>query len=554
MTGEAFDIIVVGSGVAGLTAACVAAAEGRRVLLVEAAPLVGGTSAISGGMVWIPADNPETGDTVAAARLYLEETTPEPSDPRIREAFLARAAEAVAYLAGRTQVKLRPVSVYPDYYPDLPGGTKGGRVLEAVPFDGLSLGRDFALLRPPLPEFTLFGGMMVSRADIPHFRKVFRNARSTLRVVGLIGSYALQRLRAPRGATLYLGNALTGRLLKSARDLGVSLRVSTRVEELLVEGGRVSGVVLRSDDGAVSEVRARAIILATGGFSHDHDLRARHLPQAAGKVSATVPSGAVAGARLAEKVGAGIAEETENRAFWVPGSVFKREDGTQGVFPHTVTDRGKPGLIAVDGQGERFVNEALSYHEFVLAMLRSPNRAIPAYLVCDAPFLWKYGLGRIKPFTTSLARDLRDGYLHRGQTIEDLAVSLGVPRENLAATVAAYNVHALRGEDPHFGKGSDSYQRHVGDGEHKPNPCVAPIVKPPFYAIAVYPADLGTAAGLKTDERARVLDAQGAPVHGLYACGNDMNSVMGGAYPGPGITLGPALTFGYVAGRDAAAL
>jgi succinate dehydrogenase/fumarate reductase flavoprotein subunit len=554
MTREAFDVVVVGSGVSGLTAACVAAAEGRRTLLLEAASLIGGTSAISGGMVWIPADNPETGDTIAAARLYLGETAPNPSDPRIREAFLSRASEAVAYMARRTRVKLRPVSVYPDYYPDRPGATKGGRVLEAVPFDGLSLGRDFGLLRPPLPEFTLFGGMMVSRADIPHFRKVFRNLRSTLRVVRLLGAYAVQRLRAPRGATLYLGNALTGRLFASARDLGVSLRLSTRVEELLVEGGCVSGVVTRSADGALSEVTARAVILATGGFSHDRELRGRHLPQAAGSVSATVPSGATAGARLAEKVGAGIADDAENRAFWVPGSLFTREDGAQGVFPHTVTDRGKPGLIAVDGQGERFVNEALSYHEFVLAMLRSANRAIPAFLVCDAAFLWKYGLGRIKPFTTSVAKDLGDGYLHRGQTIEQLGSSLGVPPEKLAATVASYNTHARRGADPQFGKGGDNYQRHVGDGEHRPNPCVAPLEKPPFYAIAVHPADLGTAAGLRTDDRARVLDANGSSVPGLYACGNDMNSVMGGAYPAPGITLGPALTFGYLAGRDAAAL
>jgi succinate dehydrogenase/fumarate reductase flavoprotein subunit len=334
----------------------------------------------------------------------------------------------------------------------------------------------------------------------------------------------------------------------------VSLRLSTRVEELLVEGGCVSGVVTRSADGALSEVTARAVILATGGFSHDRELRGRHLPQAAGSVSATVPSGATAGARLAEKVGAGIADDAENRAFWVPGSLFTREDGAQGVFPHTVTDRGKPGLIAVDGQGERFVNEALSYHEFVLAMLRSANRAIPAFLVCDAAFLWKYGLGRIKPFTTSVAKDLGDGYLHRGQTIEQLGSSLGVPPEKLAATVASYNTHARRGADPQFGKGGDNYQRHVGDGEHRPNPCVAPLEKPPFYAIAVHPADLGTAAGLRTDDRARVLDANGSSVPGLYACGNDMNSVMGGAYPAPGITLGPALTFGYLAGRDAAAL
>jgi glycine/D-amino acid oxidase-like deaminating enzyme len=547
------DIVVVGGGAAGLTAAVVAAAEGRRVILVEATALIGGTSAISGGMVWIPANGKQPGDTVEAARLYLEHAAPGQSSTANREAFLARGVEALEYLEGRTSLKLQPVPVYPDYYPDLPGATSGGRVLEALPFDGGELGQNFERLRPPLPEFTLFGGMMISRADIPHLRKALRRPTSTLRVAKLLARHALQRARAPRGTTLYLGNALIGRLFKSALDRSVEIRLGTAVERLVLEGGRVVGIEALDGAGKRTKVRAaRAVILATGGFSYDPDLREAHLPAAAQATSAAVRSRATAGARLAGAVGGHVDASAANRAFWVPGSRFTRKDGSEAVFPHTVTDRGKPGLIAVDHGGRRFVNEARSYHEFVLAMLRHPDGPIPAYLVCDSTFLWRYGLGRVKPFSLFHRNAIASRYLRRAETIEDLAARIGVPADVLGDTVARYNAGAERGEDPEFGRGGDIYQRHLGDADVRPNPCVAPIRKPPFYAIAVYPADLGTAAGLKTDERARVLAADGTPVPGLYACGNDMNSIMNGAYPGPGITLGPALTFGYIAARDAA--
>lgn len=554
MSGHEYDVIVVGSGAAGLTAAAVAAAEKCRVVLLEATPLIGGTSAISGGMMWVPGNGKQQGDTIEAARSYLREAAPGLNDESVREAFLARAGEAVAYLESRTCLKVQTVPVYPDYYPDLPGATAGGRVLEALPFDGMELGKHFALLRPPLPEFTLFGGMMISRSDIPHLRNVFRRPASTWKVLGLLARYAGQRLKARRGTTLYLGNALTGRLFKSVLGLGVEIRLGTAAERLTIEEGKVCGVETVSQDGERTRLRARAVILASGGFSYDEELRKAHLPPAAQAVSAAVPSGAISGVRLAGAAGGYLDEQTANRAFWVPGSRFVRKDGTPGVFPHTVTDRGKPGLIAVDRNGRRFVNEARSYHEFVLAMLRQPESAIPAYLICDSAFLWKYGLGRIKPFSLSHKADVECGYLHRAETIVELAVKLGLPPQALEKTIGDYNAGAEKGEDLEFGRGGDIYQRHLGDGDVKPNPCVAPVRRPPFYAIAIYPADLGTAAGLKTDARARVLTGDGTPVPGLYACGNDMNSVMNGAYPGPGITLGPALTFGYVAAKDAAAL
>jgi succinate dehydrogenase/fumarate reductase flavoprotein subunit len=295
-------------------------------------------------------------------------------------------------------------------------------------------------------------------------------------------------------------------------------------------------------------------VLATGGISHGGELRARYVPAAAGTLTAPIaPGTASRGARLAAEVGARLSDPTENGAFWVPVSTFTRPDGTSAVFPHTVTDRAKPGLIAVDVHGRRFVNEAVSYHEFVRAQLGSGGRAVPAWLVCDAGFLWKYGLGKVKPFTRSVEADIRSGYLRRGETVEALAGAIHIPPAALGETLANFNAGARRGEDSAFGRGQNIYQRHLGDGDHKPNPCVAPIEQGPFYAVAVWPADLGMSAGIVTDEQARVLREDGSPISGLFACGNDMESVMAGAYPGPGITLGPALTFGWLAGRGAAA-
>lgn len=555
---EVFDVVVVGAGAGGLTAASTAAARGCSVLLLEQAEVVGGTTAISGGMVWIPANHKATGqrpDSLEAARAYLAATVPGTDRTRL-EAFLASGDAAIRDLEARTSLRLQPVATYPDYYPDLPGATSGGRVLEPVPFDARALGKAFALVRDPLPEFTLFGGMMISRQDIPHLRRMTKSPRAALHVAKLLFRYGVQRLGARRGTTLYLGNALVARLLKSVIDLGVTLRTGTTVEALQAGGnGRIA--VLETRDAAARARRVgtrRGIVLATGGISHDGELRRAFVPDSAGTLTATVcPGTAPRGARLATAVGAQLSAPTRDGAFWVPASTFTRADGSRGVYPHTVTDRAKPGLIAVDGHGRRFVNEAVSYHEFVRAQLAHANTAIPAWLICDSRFLWKYGLGKIKPFAASVRADVTSGYLKRADTIGALAQLIGVPPDDLERTIAAFNAHAACGEDPAFGRGSNIYQRSLGDADQQPNPCVAPLKTAPFYAVAVMPADLGMSAGIVTDEEARVLAVDGKPIPGLYACGNDMASIMEGAYPGPGITLGPALTFGWLAGRNVAA-
>ncbi len=552
---DQFDVIVLGAGAGGMTAAAVAAAEHLRVLLLEKAPVVGGTTAISGGMVWIP-NNPKMAavgrsDSRADAETYLAGTIPGAADDKLRTAFLDHANEAIAYLEANTSVRLRPVQTYPDYYPDMPGATLGGRVLEPVPFDGRALGAEFNLLRKPLPEFMLFGGMMLERADVPHFRRAFRSPRSALRVARLLLRYARERCFLDRGATLCLGNALVARLLHSLRQLQVELRCASGAAGLVIEDGTAIGVTVA---GRTLHAR-RGIVIATGGFSHDPALRARLLPAKAGMTSAASPDNTGDGIRIGLTAGGQLGEGEAGNAFWTPVSCFRRPDGSDGVFPHILTDRAKPGMIAVNQAGVRFANEAVSYHAFVQAMFRADNvsPSIPAYLICDRKALWTYGLGAVKPFTLSLRGPIESGYLVQADTIGALGVRLGIDSEALVRTVGGYNQDAVEGQDRAFGRGGDAYQRHVGDSDHAPNPCVAPIVTPPFYAVTLRPGDLGTSAGLVTDAAARVLGADGAPIRHLYACGNDMNSLMRGAYPGPGITLGPALTFGYLAARDIAA-
>ncbi|MDA9498655.1 FAD-dependent oxidoreductase [Bradyrhizobium sp. CCBAU 11357] len=555
---ETYDVIVVGAGAGGMTAAAVAAAEGLRVLVIEKTAFVGGTMAWSDGLVWIPANakmkQAGLSDSVADAVQYLSSTVPEPANAGLRAAFLARGPEAIAWLEANTEVRLEAVKACPDHYPERLGATAGGRVLEPVAFEGTLLGKAFARLRAPLPELTLFGEMMVDRLDLQHLRRIGKSLRPTFRAAGLVARYALQRLRHPRGTSLHLGNALAARLYASLLSRQVEILFSADVEDLSMQGNRVAGVVIRH--GARNRLIAarRGVVLATGGFSHDASLRKRLFPSGAGLVSAASPSSTGDGIRLATTAGAALNMDATSAAYWVPASLFRRADGSRGVFPHMETELAKPGVIAVNAAGRRFINEAQSSHAFVLAMLRDGNGVPerPFYLICDRAFLRNYGLGRIKPFTRNVRRYVASGELIEAPDVAQLATKIGIKPSSLSATIAAYNAGAKEGRDPEFGRGSTISQRHLGDAAHKPNPCVAPIVRPPFFALRIYPADLGTAIGMKVDAQARVLREDGTPIAGLYACGNDMASIMNGHCPAPGIMLGPPLTFGYIAGRHLA--
>jgi 3-oxosteroid 1-dehydrogenase len=318
---------------------------------------------------------------------------------------------------------------------------------------------------------------------------------------------------------------------------------------------RVTGVVVAAPEGERQIHTRHGVVLAGGGFPAGAALRERYLPKPVAEHTAACESCVGGTLALAQEVGAALGPEGVDNALWFPSSIAARDDGSLAVYPHIALDRSKPGLVAVNAAGQRFVDEAVSYHEFVRAMYRAHREApcIPAVLVCDRRFVWKYGLGMIRPRTPSLASYVRRGYLHVGGTLEALARSVGVDSAGLASTVKANNACARTGVDAQFGKGATSYDRCNGDPSHAPNPCLGPIERPPFCAVKVHPTPLGTSLGVRTDALARALDAAGAPIDGLYVCGNDMQSIMGGEYPGPGAQIGIAMAFGYLAAMHAAA-
>lgn len=549
---KTYDVVVIGSGAAGMTTAAVAASKGLSVAVVEKTDLIGGNTSFSGGMVYIP-----NNDGMAAAGVpddpdealtYLGATVPTEDGRDMRLAFLERGREAIAYLAEHTAVKLKPVPFYPDYYPDLPGARDGARVMEPLAFDAKTLGNWFRHLRPPIPEFTILGGMMVAREDLPHFRNCFRSPRAFLRVAALVMQYATQRLRHHRGSRLVLGNALTGRLLKSMLDRDVDILLGSAPKEILKQNGRVIGIRLDTPGGERTLRADRAVVLATGGFAQNTEKRRQYLPPQTSPHSPFAPGSTGDGLDLGVSAGGIVGDDNTNNAYWSPASVYRRTDGRTVVYPHTVTDRGKPGSLVVNRAGRRFTNEAVSYHRFGEAMLRSNDGASnhPAYLICDSEFIWKYGLGAIIPFTRNLKPFQDADYLTSAPDLPTLADKLGIDVDGMCDTIARFNRDAEAGRDSEFARGDNVYSRYLGDLEVTPNPCLAPLKTAPFHAVELVLSDLGTVAGLKVNTHGQVLDDAGAVVPGLYAGGNDMQSIMRGRYPGPGITLGPALTFGYL--------
>jgi succinate dehydrogenase/fumarate reductase flavoprotein subunit len=351
-----------------------------------------------------------------------------------------------------------------------------------------------------------------------------------------------------------LGNALVARLFKAVLDRGVPVLTEARAERLVGSQGRVVGIEIRHEERAIAIEAQRGVILAGGGFPASATWRARHLPEPVPNYTPASPGCDGSTLTLALDAGAALGPPGLDNGLWFPSSVAKRGDGSTAVYPHIVLDRAKPGLIAVNAAGERFVNEAVSYHEFVRAMYRAQARspAIPAWLICDHAFVRRYGLGMIRPRSISLRKHIASGYVRTAATIDGLARELELPPAALAATVARVNGFARRGVDEDFGKGGNIYDRNNGDPMVAPNPCLGPIERQPFYAVAVWPTPLGTSRGLSADIHARVLTASGEAIPGLYVCGNDMQSVFGGEYPGAGAQLGQAMTFAWIAARHAA--
>ncbi len=556
--GAEFDLVVLGSGAGGMTAALVGSLEGLQVLLIEKSDQVGGTTAYSSGTVWVPnnAQQRELGvDDRAAASAYLDALVGDRMDRRLREAFLAAAPVMLDYLAERTDVAFRVYRQQPDYRQDLPGATVGGRPLEPLPFDGRTLGRDFDRVRWPIPELMLFGGMMITRGEAARLLNIGRSWDAFVLGATLVSRFLLDRLRYRRGTRLVLGNALTARLYRNLRDRNVAVWLDSTTRRLVMEGGQACGLIVARDGSEIAVRARRGIVLAGGGFPASPALREQYFP----KPVATYTS-AFAGCTgdtllLAQEIGAAFGPFGEDNSLWFPSSIATRRDGTTAVYPHIVLDRAKPGLVAVNAAGRRFVNEAVSYHEFTRAMYRSHRTVptIPTWLVCDRRFVWKYGLGMIRPMTPLLGRYVRSGYLKQARSLQELARVIGVDAAGLLETVRGHNDFARSGVDAQFHKGENAYDRATGDPTHGPNPCIGAIERPPFCAVAVLPTPLGTSLGLLTNESAQVLDGAKQPITGLYACGNDMHSVFGGEYPGAGAELGLAMTFGYLAAKHAAA-
>ena len=552
-----YDVLVVGTGASGMSTAVTAAYQGLKVLVVDKAPVYGGTTARSGGWLWIPgtklAREQGIDEPPGAARAYLQHEATTHFDAARVEAFIENGPKAIDFFTEKTCVQFDMPPVFPDYHAEAPGGQPGGRSMVTRPFDGRELGSRIDKLAPPVPELTVFGMMLGSGKELWHFLRAFKSLESFWYVAKRFGGHLLDVVRYGRGMTLTNGNALAGRLAKAAMDLNVPVWLNSPVKKLVVEGDAIVGATVVRDGKSV-EIRARrGVVLACGGFPYDVERRKALFPHAPTGREHFTPSPALNtgdGLRLGESVGGWVDPTIPNAAAWCPTSVTKRKDGSEGVMPHFI-DRAKPGVIAVTQRGRRFTNEALSYHDFIQDLVKACKGTpeVTCWLICDHKHLREYGLGCVAPFPLPIGRHLRTGYLKRGNSLQELAKAIGVPHPALQEEVESFNRDAAKGTDTRFGKGSTAYNRFQGDSMVTPNPCMAPIRQGPYYAIKIVVGEIGTFAGLLTNESCQVLTKDREPVKGLYAVGNDAASIMGGNYPGAGITLGPALTFGYVVGQ-----
>ncbi|MFX1766859.1 FAD-dependent oxidoreductase [Paraburkholderia sp. A1RI-2L] len=551
------DLVVVGSGAAGLATAITAKKRGLDVIVLEKESVFGGTTALSGGVLWIPLSkygrqqNPA--DTVERVREYMMSETGRNYDAAAVQCFIENGSKMVEFFERETEMKFVP-TLYPDYHPDAPGGVDIGRSILAAPYDIRGLGKDMQRLKPPLETITFMGMMFnSSNADLKHFFRATKSLVSFCYVARRLATHLKELALYRRGINVTSGNALAARLAKSALAIDIPIRTSTPVKELLSENGTVVGVRATAADGDLRITARHGVVLACGGFPHDRRRIAQVYPHVkrGGKHLSPTPVGNTGdGLTMAEKAGGAVQLGFPDAAAWMPVSEVPFGKGRTGVFPHLL-DRYKPGVIGVLRSGQRFTNESNSYHDVGAALIRAceGERETAMWLICDKVALAKYGLGYAKPAPMPVGPLLRKGYLIKGETISELARNCGIVPDALEATVSAYNLDAKRGEDPAFHRGSTSFNRYLADPDNKPNPCVAPIATGPFYAVKVVMGDLGTFDGLRTSVTGEVLRADGSEIEGLYAVGNDRRSVMGGNYPGAGITHGPNMTFGYVTGN-----
>ena len=543
-----YDVVVMGSGAAGLTAALVAAKAGLRVCVLEKAPQFGGTTAISGGGIWIPgspqAKAAGVSDSVETALGYVLGVVGNRAERALIDAYLAAGPAMIEWLAANSEAQFLISPPSSDWYPEVPGAVEFGRLLAPEEYDGRKLGKHFNRLSHPRHEFNAPGGMMIDLFDLPYIARLpapgalWHMAKIAIR-------FALDKRKLGRGSRLTMGTALAGRLLRSVLDAGVELFENAPVEGLIVEDGKVVGVTATVNGQKTVVQAASGVILAAGGFSANAEMRKAYIPYAEQHVSILPYANTGDGIAAAQAAGAVMGADNHANAVWAVVSKRTRADGHVERYAHLI-DMSKPGCIAVDRRGARFGNEA-SVH-FVEAMHATGN--VPAHIVADAKFVKKYGFGLVLPGGGKIKELVACGYLKRGATLGDLAAQIDVDPAGLEATVAANNACAATGIDAEFGKGSSRIDREIGDPGHAPNPCLGPIGQGPYYAIEIFPGDGSTTVGVRIDAQCRVIGTDGAPISGLYAAGLDANSIWQGKSPAHGCNVGPAMVTGFIAGKS----
>lgn len=556
------DVLVVGSGAGGLSAAVASAKRGLRTIVAEKASHFGGTTAWAGGWIWVPcnplAEAAGVPDSPEQARLYLSQRLESQYEPELVDAYIEAGPRMVAEYMRDTDVQFESGGfIFPDYFPETPGALPGGgrsRSLRPVAFDGRQLRAEtLRKLQPMLPQLTLGGGMLLgSLVEMRHFINAARSLQSAIFVARKSARYALDRLLHGRDMSLVNGLALVARHASTLDRLGVPIWVDAPATRLVCEGGRVIGAWIEHHGRQVQVRARRGVVLACGGFPNDETRKRRyysHVAAGGSHYAVAPPTCTGDGLNLGEAAGGEVVEGRPWNCLFMPVSRLPDSKTRPAAFPH-IWDRSKPGFIAVTPRGERFVNEATSYMQFGQAMVRAAQGGsdVRAWLLCDAQAIRHFGLGIVRPMLP-LGRHLRSGYLRRADTIEELGRAIGVPPQALAQTVTEYNADASRGIDRRFAKGEDAFSRFQGDPSVHPNPTMAPLKKGPFYAVEIFCGDFGTFTGLRANSHAQVLKGgSGEPIPGLYAAGNDMAIMMGSHSVGGGITIGPAMVFGYIAG------
>ncbi|QKS01434.1 FAD-dependent oxidoreductase [Sphingomonas sp. CL5.1] len=548
------DVLVVGSGAGGLLSALVAADAHADVLVIEKEPLWGGTSATSGAGIWIPASDQAAAvgfhdkveDAFAYVRALSADNVP---DANIR-AYVSNAAPMLRWLTQHTPIEYHAFP-YPDYHAENPGGSPTGyRTHMPLPIDGRQLGRDVETLRFASPAASLFGYLNWHFDET--YMLLFRAKGWQMHLAKSLARYWFDlpfRLRSRKDRRLTLGNALLGGLRIALNRQNVPVWLETPMRELVEKDGRIAGVVVEHRGRPMRIGARRGVVLAAGGFDKNQAMRDAYAPSypralysggTSGNTGDSIRAGMAVGAATMNMQSAWAAP-----VFYVPGEDRGRL---------CTIERALPGCIMVNQSGARYLNEAASYHivgQQMAARQREHRDADPSWMIFDHDFRHKYPMGPLLPLVPDAlqSRGVRK-ILRKGRTIEELAAKIGADAATLAATVARFNAGAVKGEDPDFHRGEAAYDKMYGDPRVTPNPSLAPMVKGPFYAMPIHPGDIGTNGGLVTDERARVIDGAGKPIAGLYAVGNNAASAMGESYPGAGVTIGPALTFGYLAARD----